>query len=106
MTIQELEEVIKELRQLLDTKFGENASKTESVLSCMVKLTEEVGELSEQIMLRRWRQRAHKWEYDTESAWKEIADVIIAAAMLAYELDIDVQYALEKKVVSLRKKLL
>ena len=105
MTIQKLEQIIKEFHQLLDAKFGANASKTESVLSCMVKLTEEVGELSEQVMLRRWRQRDHKGSYDPDDAGKEIADVIISAMMIAYELDINVSSALTNKISSIREQL-
>jgi NTP pyrophosphatase (non-canonical NTP hydrolase) len=44
---------MKEFTQMLDAKYGTNNSKTEAVLSSTVKLSEEVGELSEQVML--WR---------------------------------------------------
>lgn len=105
MTIQDLQILMKEFQNLLDAKYGANTSKTEAVLSSTVKLTEEVWELSEQVMLWRWRQRNHKWTYNSEDTGKEIADVIIATMMIAHELNIDVQGALEKKIVSIRKKL-
>jgi NTP pyrophosphatase (non-canonical NTP hydrolase) len=90
---------------MLDAKYGTNNSKPEAVLSSTVKLSEEVWELSEQVMLWRWRQRGEKGTYNTEDAGKEIADVIISTMMIAHELDIDVQQALEKKIISIRKKL-
>jgi NTP pyrophosphatase (non-canonical NTP hydrolase) len=89
----------------LDEKYGANTSKIESVLSSTVKLSEEVWELSEQVMLWRWRQRDLKWTYNPDDAWAEIADVIISTMMIAYELDIDVEEALEKKILSIKKKL-
>lgn len=105
MTISDLQTLMKEFSQMLDNKYGANCSKTEAVLSSTVKLSEEVGELSEQVMLWRWRQRGEKGTYNLDDAGKEIADVIISTMMIAYELDIDVQQALESKIVSIRKKL-
>ena len=53
MTITDLQTLMQEFSLMLDAKYGANSSKTEAVLSSTVKLSEEVGELSEQVML--WR---------------------------------------------------
>lgn len=106
MTISNLQTLMKDFSQMLDVKYGATTSKTEAVLSSTVKLTEEVWELSEQVMLWRWRQRSDKWVYNPDDAGKEIADVIISTMMIAYELDIDVEQALAKKIINIRKKLL
>jgi len=84
MTIQELQTFIEE-------------TKKKKVLSSMVKLSEEVWELAEQVMKQRKRQRTEKWAFVLEEMWDEIADVIFAASMIACDVWIDLESAIERK---------
>jgi NTP pyrophosphatase (non-canonical NTP hydrolase) len=67
----------------------------ERLLGCMVKLSEEVGELAEAILHSGGHQRNDKGEADIAS---EIADVIICALMIGDLEKIDVWATLENKL--------
>jgi NTP pyrophosphatase (non-canonical NTP hydrolase) len=74
------------------------------ILSQQVKLTEEVGELSE-VLLKRSGWHIHdKWEHTKEDIADEIADVIITVAWIARELDISIDEAITNKIQKIEKK--
>ena len=104
MKVEEIEHFSEELQNYLDLNFWKNSSKELSVLSGMTKLTEEVGELAEQISLWRARQENRKWEFNLDDLWSEVADVIIAVSMIAKWLDINIAEALDRKMTKIRTK--
>lgn len=80
-------------------------SQREILFSRIAKLTEEVGELSGDVMLSLGHGRKEKVEqFDLENLWWEIADVIIVAHLIAKAYNIDVEDALNKKMEKIQKR--
>ncbi len=70
----------------------------EKVMGHQVKLGEEAGELAEQILIYVWGHLKDKGESVKTHIGEEMADVIITTAIMAKELDIDLNAALENKL--------
>jgi len=97
MNIQELQQFIEETKIKINKKYGVIPSSSEELLSSMVKLSEEVWELAEQVMKQRKRQHLDKWDFILEDMEDEIADVIFATSMIACDIGINLENALERK---------
>lgn len=70
-----------------------------------LKISEEVGELSEQILWKFWWQRSGKIDKISDEKLKtEIADVIFVTIRLARLLDIDVEEILKEKIKTLKER--
>lgn len=83
---------------LLDTKQS-NRTDRERILMRMVKISEEVGELSDEVLGSLGDQRPEKMVgRDTDSLGNEIADVILTTFLLGKMMDINVLDAVEKKI--------
>lgn len=104
MQISEIQDFLQQLQTTLDEKFWQNESKVVSVLSWMTKLSEEVWELTEQVLKRKWRQDDRKGDFDLQDMELEIADIILAVWMIAQAIDIDLETALEKKMKKISEK--
>lgn len=68
----------------------------------MVKLSEEVWELSEAFLIYKGKSRQEKSQWKSElelkeNIAKELSDVVGVAILMADELNIDLQSAIEKK---------
>lgn len=104
MEFKELLEFVKEERMHQIKVHGvKGDSKTRYTM--LAKLMEEVGELSESILKSDGLQRSQKLD-DSVDVGAEMADVVIVTMILANELNIDINTALEKKiekVISRRK---
>ena len=71
----------------------------------LAKLTEEVGELSAEILARSKLQRTDKMgRYSVEGLESEIADVLICTSIIARMLDIDINEAVGAKVEVLEER--
>ena len=71
-----------------------------------VKLTEEVGELNEQLMGHYGYVRKEKLEkFSQEHLEHEVADVIISTIMIAKSLDVDLDRALTNKMAIVKERL-
>ncbi len=74
----------------------------EAEFMTLMKLMEEVGELTEVVLRAKGRQSPHKTaltkEQAAEEAGKEITDIIIALAILSKYLGADLNSAVEKKL--------
>jgi NTP pyrophosphatase (non-canonical NTP hydrolase) len=80
-------------------------SKNEFVLSQITKLSEEVGELSSEVLATVGYQRPEKLQnHSKETLEGEFADVLITSLLLAHACNIDVNHALEKKIEKLEKR--
>ena len=90
----------------LREKYGSVAETyKEVVLSRLAKITEEVGELSEAVLVSWWNQRDDKVkDYTEEQLSDEFADVIITTFLLAKAMDVDMWKALENKIKNIEKK--
>ena len=104
MTIQYIDQFLRKVQIALNKRFGKNATKEVSVLSGMTKLTEEVWELAEQVMIWKWRQDDRKWLYEKENLWAEVADVIFSVCMIAQALDVDIEQSIQKKIEKIQGK--
>lgn len=79
----------------LDNRYGLDKGKT--VLARAVKLSEEVGELCEQVLVKSGLQRKEKMETPSNLE-EEFADVVITTLLLAEAMGVDVRPALKEKV--------
>ena len=68
------------------------------VLARTVKLSEEIGELSEQILAYSGLQRKTKGDFDDKKLCEEFADVLISTLLIAKYVNIDVENALKDKI--------
>lgn len=74
-------------------------SEKEHILFQSIKISEEVGELSEQILWKYWITRAEKKDkYNSNNLEKELVDVIFSTLRLAKLLDVDIEKALKEKM--------
>lgn len=88
---------------VLAERFSIAEHSRDSVLARTVKLSEEVGELSGEILGSLHLQRKEKLDkFSPENVSKEIADVLITTLLLAQALDVDVPDALAQKIEVIR----
>lgn len=72
------------------------------ILAKTVKLQEEVGELSNDILAKLQLQRKSKLEkFDEENIYQEFADIILSTIALANTMDVDVDRAVQKKLIKI-----
>ncbi len=69
-----------------------------------MKLTEEVGELMNEIAKKENMQRKEKSEFKDKDLEEEFADVILAACIIARRYKIDIIDALETKIEKIRQR--
>ncbi|TSC52231.1 MAG: Uncharacterized protein LiPW41_442 [Parcubacteria group bacterium LiPW_41] len=99
MTLKELSLFIKAEDARLRTMHGNSEDTEKRLLAHSVKLSEEVGELSEIVLSYCSLQRKEKLnKFDKEHIPGEFADVIIVCALLANAMDVDLEDAIEKKI--------
>jgi NTP pyrophosphatase (non-canonical NTP hydrolase) len=79
-------------------------SKEMALLGRMVKLSEETGELAEQVLHSVSLQRKAKRENKEGSLDDEFADVVLVALILADEMGVDLEAALQKKIERINKR--
>ncbi len=105
MTFEELSDFINEYGRKLEQKFGKYDDREKLVLSSTVKLTEELGELCDQVLAHNLRQREAKLAGQTaEDLPAEVADVLLAVFMLAKDLEIDLAEAVKMKIEKIKAK--
>lgn len=103
---------VKELSNFIDRtlnkwkySIGNKFSQIERVFSQMLKVSEETGELSEQVLWKFGWQRLDKMDkINDEKLSGEIADVILSTMRLARMLDIDIEKALVNKMEILKER--
>jgi len=106
MEFKELLEFINLENRRLIEKFGNNSStQQERILARTVKLTEELGELCNEILTFNGDQRKEKLDNsDKNNLPNEFADVIITTLLLAKSMNVDVKEALIKKIEKINKR--
>ena len=101
---------IKELSKFIDRTLdkwkysdADSYSPRERIFSQMLKVSEETGELSEQVLWKfGWQRISKKDKISDEKLGNEIADVILATVRLGRLLDMDIEKLLEKKMEVLK----
>ncbi len=84
---------------------GKLDDKEKYVLSSTVKLTEELGELCNEVLSAHSLQRKQKQENrKDENLPKEFADVIIITLILARAMNVDIEKALERRMEEINKR--
>lgn len=74
----------------------------ERIFAWSLKISEEVGELHEQILGKFWWQRNTKTDKISDEKLKnEIADIILSAIRLWRLMDLDIQELLDNKIKTL-----
>lgn len=105
MKFEELLEFINIMDLRLRREFGSYEDEEKRVLARMVKLTEEVGELSDEILSYNSMQRQEKLAAKKkDSLSQEFADVIITCLLLAKTTNTDIEIALKDKIAKIHKR--
>jgi NTP pyrophosphatase (non-canonical NTP hydrolase) len=106
MEFKELQEFIEQQHQLFRSlKGGTLTTEREDILGRAVKLSEEFGELSDEVLASMGLQRKGKLENrDPEGLSAEFADVIIVTFLLARSMNVDIPSALARKIEKIRTK--
>ena len=106
MDMQELITFTKQMHNFFIEKEKSNIDWERQSLLRSMKLTEEVGELNEQILGHYGYGRKEKIDKcDTTNLEHEIADVIICTCILAESLGVDVQKALKNKIKKIKARI-
>ena len=104
MTFDEFQKFI-DSQDALFRSLGGSSTDKERVLARAVKLSEEIGELSDQVLGFLGLQRKSKLEgRSAETVANEIADVVIVAFLLAKSMGVEVPAALERKIKKIQEK--
>lgn len=102
---EEFSREIERIDDALVAKFGGSVQDERRLLERTVKLSEEVGELSEAVLSYLGGQRDVKLEDFKKSHLDgEIADVIITALIIARSTDTDVSAAINDKLAKIAKR--
>ena len=105
MELKELLKFIEIEDERLEKYYGGYSDQEKRILARTVKLTEELGELSNEVLSHNSMQRKQKLDNrDKENLPEEFADVIITTLLLAKSMNVDIEKALEKKVDKVNKR--
>lgn len=104
MTLEQLQKFIDEEDAILRV-VKKYETDRECVLSRTVKISEEFGELCDEVLASMGDQRKGKMENrDLESLSDEFADVVITTFLLAKSMGVNIPVALGKKVKKIKEK--
>lgn len=106
MELKELLDFIDLEDQRLIKRFGKNSStQQERILARTVKLTEELGELCNEVLASNGDQRKEKLvDNDKDNLPDEFADVVITTLLLAKSMGVNIKEALIKKIEKINKR--
>lgn len=107
MQISELSEFLEWMRTqpAYQEMFQTTTSPKELSFAHSLKISEELGELNEQLLGKFWLQRSDKADrFSDEKLALEMVDVIFATLMLAKELNIDMEIAFQHKIEMLKNR--
>lgn len=89
----------------LREKFGNYPDEEKRILARTVKLTEEMGELCDEVLSFNSMQRQEKLDgVGSDDLANEFADVLITTLLLARVMGVDVPTALAKKIAKIDKR--
>lgn len=102
ITLGEIQTIFSKKERDLRIPFESFTKKEKNILLKTVKLSEEVGELSNDILATLSLQRKSKLEaFDKNNLFEEFADVILSTASLANTLGVDLNRAVKAKLEKL-----
>lgn len=99
MQLKDLRKFIKKEDKRLRKYYGGYKDEEKRILARTVKLTEELGELCDEVLSYNSMQRKDKLDnHDKNSLAEEFADVVITTLLLAEVMKVDIEKALERKM--------
>ena len=105
MTIEDFQKFVDEQDALFRSVKSASQTERERILSRTVKISEEFGELCDEVLASMGDQRTGKMEdRNIESLPDEFADVVITTFLLAKSMDVNIMEALEHKIKKIREK--
>jgi len=105
MELEDLLNFIKKEDVRLRNRFGNYPDEEKRILARTVKLTEEMGELCDEVLAYNSMQRKDKLEKIVDgNLAEEFADVIITSLLLANVMNVDIKEALETKMEKIDKR--
>ncbi len=105
MTLEEFQKFIDAQSELLKSAKTASQTERERILARTVKISEEFGELCDEVLAALGDQRAGKMDgRNAESLGDEFADVVIVAFLLAKSMGVDVPEALARKMEKIKAK--
>ncbi len=104
MTIEELVAEYKKISETLNTKWPLQ-NQDHRTFARTMKIVEELGELSDEILTSMNLQRNSKiQQFSKQNIKDEFADVLGSLILLALELDIDVEEVMKRKIAFTRER--
>jgi len=89
----------------LEKDHGRYLDQDKQIFACTIKLGEEFGELCQEVLFHSSLQRKSKMnKFKKENLSGEFADVLITTLLLAQEMNIDIEKALEDKIKKIDKR--
>ena len=105
MELRELLKFIEIEDERLKKYYGGYSDQEKRILARTVKLTEELGELCDEILAHNSMQRKQKLDnHNKDNLSEEFADVIITTLLLAKAMNVDIEKALERKIEKVNKR--
>lgn len=105
MQLKNLRKFIRKEDKRLRKQYGNYKDDEKRILARTVKLMEELGELSNEVLSYNSMQRKDKLDkYKANNLSEEFADVIITTFLLAEVLGVDVEKSLRQKIKKIDKR--
>lgn len=102
LSIKELQRELHKREKDLRIEFVSLTKAEKDTLAKTVKLTEEVGELANDILATMSLQRRSKLDtFDKHNLYEEFADIIISVIALANVMDVDMNRAVREKLTKI-----
>ena len=102
LTLKQMQSFLKGKERMLRIEFKSLTKKEKDILARTVKLSEEVGELSNEILSSLSLQRKSKLDkFDVKNLYEEFADIILATISLANSMKVDLDRAVDAKMTKL-----
>lgn len=99
MNLKSLQQKIKLINELVRPQYKLYTPKEKEILTKTVKLSEEVGELCNDILaILRLQRKAKLEKFDKRNIYQEFADVIITTIQLATTAGVDIERAVSDKI--------
>jgi len=105
MQLKDLRKFIKKQDKRLRERFGNYKDEEKRILARTVKLTEELGELCDEVLSFNSMQRQDKLDkHNLSTLSEEFADVLITTLLLAEVMKVDIEKALKQKMNKIDKR--
>jgi len=102
LSLKEIQSLMRAKNKDLRIEFVTLTKKEKDILAKTVKLSEEVGELSNDILASLSLQRKSKLDkFDIRNMYEEFADIILATISLANTMGVDIDRAVDAKIKKL-----